>query len=233
VVRETVEPPVLLEQEGVSDLIAGAGGLVLQVDAVEGQAKVNVGDMVAPGDMLISGTVTMEGPQYSEVAPRYLYVRSAGEVWARTWRTVSAAIPVYTTVKAYTGVEKNRWSLNVFGRHINFYRNSSISWPFYDKINSVYQGTLYGDVKLPLFLLRQDIRAYEPTGRSVNMEAARQMLEEALLTRVKQSIGADGEIVSTDYTARVEDDHLTVTLLAECREEIGREVPGETEVTTE
>ena len=33
----------------------------------------------------------------------------------------------------------------------------------------------------------------------------------------------EGEIVTTDYSAQIEGDNLKVTLVAECREEIGQE----------
>ena len=39
-------------------------------------------------------------------------------------------------------------------------------------------------------------------------------------------LGEDGVVESAQYSARVEGDLLTVTLTAQCREEIGREQPG-------
>ena len=40
---------------------------------------------------------------------------------------------------------------------------------------------------------------------------------------MKDLIGPEGELVTEDYDAQVEGGSLKVTLLAECREEIGRE----------
>ena len=56
-------------------------------------------------------------------------------------------------------------------------------------------------------------------------------LEAALLARLEALMEANhGEILRTDFVLREEGGRLTVTLLAECREEIGRTVerPGET-----
>ena len=56
-------------------------------------------------------------------------------------------------------------------------------------------------------------------------------LEQLLLYRLNQLMAANqGEVLRTDFTARVEGGLLTVTLLAECQEEIGRTVerPGKT-----
>ena len=62
-------------------------------------------------------------------------------------------------------------------------------------------------------------------------EEAEARLEQALLFRLEKLMEAGrGEVLRTDFSAREEGGRLTVTLLAECREEIGRTVerPGET-----
>ena len=63
------------------------------------------------------------------------------------------------------------------------------------------------------------------------MEEAVQRLEHVLTTRLEELMEANrGEVIQTDFVTREEGGRLTVTLLAECREEIGRTVerPGET-----
>lgn len=226
VVRETVKPPELLEEEGVSDIVADAGGLVLRVDAVQGQAKVRPGDTVSPGEVLICGTVTMEGPQYSGLPPSYLHVRAAGAVWARTWRTVSAAIPVTATVKDYTGAEKNRWSLTLFDRRINFYGNGSISWDKYDKISKTHPLILPGGQILPISLTRETLRPWQSTQVQVDTVAAQDLLESKLRQQLEQLVGEGGQVVTVDWSARISDGLLTVVATAECEEQIGRQTPA-------
>lgn len=226
VVREVVPPPERLPQEGTGDVVAKAGGMVLEVDAVAGQAKVKAGDMVAPGEVLISGTVTMEGPQYSDVPPRYLYVRADGRVRARTWRTVKAAMPLTTTAKHYTGRERNNWSVTFLDKHINFFRNSSISWQEYDKIKEIHVAILPGGQSLPLSVTRARLKEWEPVPVSVDLTAAQQLLEEQLTARLVQLVGEDGQVVCVDWSAKVADGVLTVTGVAECTEQIGENTAG-------
>lgn len=225
VVRETVPPPAVLEQEGVSDVVARAGGLILSIDAVQGQAMVEPGAIVAPGEVLISGTVTMEGPQYSDIAPSYLCVRAAGEVRARTWRTVRASIPTQTAVKRYTGQRRVRWSLTVFERRINFYANGSISWENYDKISKTHSVTLPGAQRLPIFLTREEYRRWQPERTAVDADAAQRLLQQCLQSRLAALVGDDGSIVRTDWSARIADGLITVTGSAECEEQIGVSAP--------
>lgn len=224
-VRETVRAPELLEQEGVSDLVAHVGGLVLRVDAVEGQAKVKVGDTVAPGDILISGTVTMEGPQYSTVPPQYLYVRAAGNVWGRTWRTVRGVMPLQTVVKDYADRTKSRWSLTLFERRINFYGNSSISGAEYDKISKSHAVILPGGQELPIRLTCERLQPWQPVRVQVDTTAAQDLLESRLRQQLEQAVGEDGQVLSVEWSARIQNGVLTVTGVAECEEQMARPAP--------
>lgn len=221
-VAEKVPTPPRLDQEGVSDICAAADGLILSIDTVAGQGKVVPGDMVTKGQVLISGTVTMEGPQYSDLPPHYLYVRADGQVWARTWRTLSASIPLHTTGKRYTGKEKSRWSLTLFERRINFYGKGSISWDSYDKIKEVYPLTLPGGQVLPIRLERERLSQWEPETLPVDTAAAQQLLEQQLYRRLEALVGQEGEVVCVSWSARIADGQLAVTGTAECREQIGR-----------
>lgn len=227
VVREIVPAPKLLAQEGTGDVVARAGGVVLEVDAAAGQAKVRPGDTVAEGDVLISGTVTMEGPQYSDVPPRYLYVRADGQVWARTWRTVRSSTPLSVNTKRYTGRERSRWSVTVLDKRINFFRNSSISWSEYDKISKTHTATLPGGQVLPISVTRERLKEWQPVPASVDLTAAQQLLEEQLCARLAQLVGEDGRVICVDWSAKVADGVLTVTGVAECTEQIGENTAGE------
>ncbi len=226
VVREKQQPPELLKQEGTSDITARAGGLILEIDAAAGQAKVKPGDIVAAGELLISGTVTMEGPQYSDVPPQYIYVHAAGRVWARTWRTVRATIPVTTTAKRYTGKERTHWSVTILDRRINFFGNSSIYDEKYDKINETHTATLPGGQVLPLSVTREKLRQWEPVPVQIDLTAAQQLLEQQLTRQLERTVGEDGQVVCVDWSARVADGVLTVTGVAECREQIGENTAG-------
>ena len=226
VVREAVKAPERVDTAENVDLIAEADGLVVKVEPELGDSLVEPGDTVAAGDILISGTVTLEPPIYSDAPERHYQVHARGRVWARTWRTLTAAIPLEAAVKEYTGREKSAWSLDLLGRRVEIFGTPSISWPFYDKITTVRQLPLPGGGQLPLSLSRETFREYRLTTAPVQQEAAQSMLEEQLRERLADLLGEDGVVESAQYSARVEGDLLTVTLTAQCREEIGREQPG-------
>lgn len=223
IVREAVAAPEVAKEEGFCDILSEADGMIEKVDALEGEALVKPGDLVLRGETLISGVVSMEPPQYSGLPVRYYQTRARGRVYARTWRTLTARIPLQTAVKTYTGEEKTCWSLTILDHRTDFYKNSSISWSTYDKIKTEHLLQLPQVGLLPVRLTAEKLRAYEISAVSVDQDAARALLEDRLLLQLEQQIGADGEIISTQFSAREDGEVLEVTLRAECREEIGRE----------
>ena len=227
-VREAVEPPHVTDSGERGSVVARASGIVTRVEALTGEAVVKPGDTVLEGETLISGTVRLEGPAYSETPEiGRLHTRASGRVYARTWRTLSASIPLEAGVKRYTGEEKDLWSVTVLGRRLDFFRKGGISFDRYDKISRTWTLTLPGGREMPLAVQRETCRAYETESLALEPDAAQAMLERRLMEALEEAVG-EGEIVSAEPTAEQKDGGLTVTLRAECREEIGKFVPDPT-----
>ena len=227
IVRESIPAPERVDKKGYYDIVAEADGIITQVEAELGDAVVKEGDTVLAGETLISGTVTMEPPQYSDLPNRYYQTHARGRVWARTWRTLTAAIPVQAEVKEYTGEKRTGWTLEWMGRRWILWGGGGgeIGW---EQTENTWRAVLPGGVALPLSLERETRRAYTTRSLEVDLEAAQSLLEEQLRERLEKLIGEDGTVVSTNCSARVADGQFQVTLAAECREEIGKEIPGTT-----
>ena len=88
------EPPELAGEDGYYDIVAGDGRADHPGGAHGGRGRGAGGDTVAEGEVLISGVITMEPPKYSDLPVRTYQTHARGKVYARTWRTLSAAIPV-------------------------------------------------------------------------------------------------------------------------------------------
>ena len=230
VVREAVQTPDMVEEEGFYHVAAETDGIITQVEPLAGEAAVEEGDTAAKGDVLISGLISIEPPLYSDQPVRYYETHARGRVWARTWRTLEAVIPLEAQVKRYTGEERTLWSLTVLDRRVDFYKNSSIPGAGYDKIKTVRQLALPGGRSLPMMLTAERFRAYETETVSVDRQAAQTLLEEELFARLQELVGEDGQVLDAGYTARAAEGLLRVVLTAECREEIGVEVPGSREI---
>lgn len=225
VVRERIKKPELLDKKTLGDIVAKAPGLVEHMEVWAGDPAVAEGSIVMPGETLIRGSVRMDPPQYSELSPEWFSVRAMGKVEGRTWRTLEAVIPLTAEVKVYGGEKTGRWWLSILGQRVNFFQNSGISYAKYDKISDVWSLSLPGLGALPVALGREELRSYTTQTVEVDAAAAQAMLEAQLLQRLHALLGETGEELSHSFSAGAADGLLTVTLTAECREELGRFVP--------
>lgn len=229
VVREAQKAPELLDENTPADIVATADGIILDIHTAAGQARFEDGDTVAKGEVLISGDVELRKPEGSDYNIGKLVVHAAGEVMARTWRTLEASIPLTAQAKEYTGGETARYSVKILWGNLDFYGNSGISYDKYDKITVTRPLTLFGR-ELPFSLTATTFREYTTSEQPVDAQAARAMLEEELLSRLNEIMAAnEGTVLRTDFVAREDNGLLTVTMLAECEEQIGKTVEREGE----
>ncbi|MFG6353706.1 MAG: sporulation protein YqfD, partial [Oscillospiraceae bacterium] len=227
VVREAEQAPKLLDEETPADVVAMADGIIEDIQADAGQAMFQDGDAVVRGDTLISGTLDLREPEYGTVDLGYLVVRARGSVTARTWRILEETVPLTAAVKEYTGKEQTGYSLKILWFDLDFFQNSSISGGRYDKITETAELALLGR-PMPAALTTVTRREYILREEPVDQEAEAARLEQVLLTRLEGLMEArQGEVLHTDLAVRTDGERLTVTLLAECREEIGRTVERE------
>jgi similar to stage IV sporulation protein len=220
IVRESIQKPDIVDTETPSDLVAGTDGLVTRVEIWSGVSQVEVGDVVAKGDLLVSGHKSYDNPDTGET----FYekdVASLGKIWARTWKTLSASVPLSRAEKVYTGECTNQYRLNLWGHTLKFYENSSISYERYDKITTMKQLTLPGGIALPLTWETDTCSAYETQTVPVDRSSAQAELEQRLTQRLQDSLGEEDSITNLEFQAEEENGWLTVTLQAECCQQIG------------
>ena len=223
-VREKIPKPKLENARQPADVVADATGIVTHLEAWQGKALFEEGDTVVEGDVVISGWMPIEPPPYSTMTDLGgRAVRAEGRVEARTWRILQAVIPVEACVKEYTGEETRFYSLILLGKELNFYRNSRISYAEYDKINKIQWLTIPNSRTLPAGLRTQTVRETEWLSVPVDTEGTVTMLTGVLENRLAALVG-DGQVVNKEISWEQTGGLLTVRLLAECREEIGKTV---------
>lgn len=220
IVREGRARPELLEEDVPAHIEAKYPGIITKIQATSGDAKVKKGDTVAAGDVLIDSWVDFVEPEYFEGDLGGMTVRATGKVWARTWHTLKAAMPLTEKRKLYTGAEKRRVSLEFFGNEVKFYRKGGIPYEEYGKIVTYHGLTLPFGVELPVGFRVEVCREYTLEEGDIDRAEAAEVLE-AQLRRQLALLAEDGEIRKTDLQIKEEKGLLTATLLAECEQLIG------------
>lgn len=220
-VRERVAKPELINRQIPCNLVARQDGVVVKVEALNGEKLVLPGTTVEKGQILISG-VQDTGTFGARL------VAGIGKVYARTWYSLSTEIPLTVEKKVYLEGAQRRLSM-IFGtKRIKFYGNGSYSTGRYDKITTRTPLRPFGlptpltaetEIYVPYAVQREQISAADAAKRG------RKILDAYL----RSLLDSEGKVSSALCSSVRRGDVLTVKLTAECVEQIGRKKPVYTE----
>lgn len=223
VVREETPKPDILDENMVTDLVASTTGVIDEMEILRGREQVKVGQTVLEGETLVSGVI--QHKSYDTLLA-VQQVRSMGEVYAITWRKLTARMPVEYRQKTYTGEKKTKFALLIGKKRLNLYLDSGNSYEEYDKITHRDYLTLPGGLSFPLGIEKTVIRAYESAPVTMPTEQAQALLEKYLLEAVKAQM-TGGEILDSTFAVSLCDGLLEVSAVCRCREQIAKEVPAQ------
>ena len=190
-----------------ADIIASKDGVIVEITAENGEKKVKAGDTVIKGQVLISGLVpsTVVGTRY---------VHSQGNVTAKTWTEKIKEQKLYKYEKEFTGNEIKKSEIEIpfvkiplyFKKNIDFYNYESI---IKEKniLFATYKEYIYSEYNLKKIPL--------------SLEEAVKIAEEELQMQITEEVS---DIKSMNTTFKIIDDEtVSVRVLAESEEEIGEQ----------
>ena len=216
IVRERVDRPKTIDLKAPTDIIAAKTGLICEMSVFEGAKQAEKGDTVLKGELLITGTM----PSLSGKTRR---VHSQGVVKARTWYEFSEKIPLEYISKRYTGETKEKKSLIIGNYRLNLYFNGGISLDACDKIIYKERLSLPGGTLLPIEVVTAEYREYIAEPVRMNEDDAELILKDGLMKKLREE--TRGEPLFLEFQSTLDDTFLTVTLRAECMEDIALAVP--------
>ena len=215
VVHERVDKPEIYDKDEFCDIVAKKSGIITKMSVLEGEKRASVGDSVVMGDVLVSGLMQSETGD-----DRMIHAKA--EVEARTWYTLTATEPLKQTVKTSAKSSKLRIRL-VFGKNvINFCSDSRNKRPACDKIIKYKDMSVNNLFSFPIGILSEHIAVKKSEVKKLDINDETDRLKQDLMEELKRKING-GEVA--DYSYSVSDDNglLTVTLHAECIENISIE----------
>ncbi len=214
-VRELWPDERNLPQNGVyADIVAERAGVVEEVHVVNGSAAVKAGDVVVPGQVLISGVTELKDGEL-------LYEYAEGEVICRTFSVIRSEAVTERDIKRYTGREKTEFSVKIFKKTLNLFTKGGIEAATCDKINMMEQVCPFGTLPLPVWIFRTVFREYELVRETIPADdaAAEAMLE--MSGKIKDET-EDAELVSKEVKTSFEDGVYRISCLLYLRRDNGR-----------
>ena len=223
VVRERVLSPEIVNHRSPTNIVSKRAALVTRVLALDGRAMVQKDAVVQKGQLLISGVAEISDVMQPSASTRFL--AGKGEVWGRTWHELSVKIPLTYETKCYTGAEKHEYALLWGEKRLKFQKDSSNIGVNCDKIINQSKWQLFGTIALPMTWEEETYLPYETRPLTRTQEQAEAMGREVLERQLAALLGEEGSVTNAQFTAKQQGQMLTVTMSAECLEQIGEEVP--------
>lgn len=103
------------ENKRKQNIVSNHNALILKIDAEGGDIVKNVYDYVKPGDVIISGEISLNEEVKKQVTAK-------GKVYGEVWYTVSAEYPLHYQEEKLTGKEKKVWSINFLNKKIELFQ---------------------------------------------------------------------------------------------------------------
>lgn len=205
--------PVRLQEGKWADICAKKAGLIRRMSVLRGLAQTASGEMVTPGQLLITGRLeSITAPTRTEYA--------LGTVLAETWTELSAVSPIPQQGKGELTGRSSLYALKIGKNRWNILRTGRKTLDGCDTIVHEYKIGVEGLFALPLSLIREDTLSYQTQPLEPDLE---EELCAHLLARL------EGEVLSAETSGVKTGDLLLFTLRAHCLEDIGQtqEYPAE------
>lgn len=215
-VRERLDTKRVENTDVPCNLVARRDGMIRLLEVKAGQTTVKVNDMVEKGDLLVSGVIdsTKEGIRYAH---------SFGEVYADTEYQKSGTYPLEYVEKIYTGKDKSRFAVSLFGKELPLYLKSGSPFEYSDKTETRTEYSLLGN-KLPPFAIgKVNYREYTPEKRKRTAEQTVNLAKKELEEGLRNEISPLAEIRNVQSTFTQTEKAVTVTVKIQCYEDIAEQ----------
>ena len=231
-VKEKVEAPDLVPDDKPCNIVALKMGIVARKNVKVGNCKLQEGDTVFPGDILVSGILVSETPD----VPTH-YVHADGEIYVHTWHEKVGEFNLYTEKKVYTGQKKKFCHMKLLGKKISLSLQAKIPYESYDMSESIHNLKLGENHYLGIGFIVDTAREYKIVKVPMTIEQAAEKAKTKLREEMDKSLALHNKIVSDSFSyEKTADTIITATLRGEYEEQIGvaqpvtvGELPPETE----
>ncbi len=201
------------------DVTAKKSGTVVSMITRAGTPKIHVGDSVETGQLLIAGTLDIfdEGGNLLKTEE----VQADGDVIAATVYHYEEKIPLASSEKHYTGEEKKRRYLWLFGNRV-FLPGGKNDYELSDETDSYETLHLWENFYLPLGLGSVTAREYEDAVRVLSPQEAKAIAEKRFEDYCSGLTASGVEIKEATCTVQEDTDFCTVIGTVHAEEDIGK-----------
>ncbi len=213
-VRERNSVEKVIDNQGVSSIVAVRDGVISEVTVTAGSAACKPGQAVKAGQVLISG--------YTDCGLSIRAERAKGEIFATTNRELSLILPKNTAQRGEKISQTKNYFLIIGKKRINFFQDSGNLDTSCVKMYEEKYVTLPGGFQLPVAIVTETCISYDHSTDAATLEQERNILLSGAERYLRSHMLA-GKILSREESVSQEDACIRMEGTYECLEMIGRE----------
>lgn len=215
-VVEKTFPPEKIDKDKPTNVVARANGVVHKVIARNGDAIVKEGDIVEPGDILITGIVQRQNLE----AP--MYVHAYGEVFAKTYYEITKSINLIEIRKEKTENKITRRTIKL-GEMVIAISRGNIPFDNYILERDIKRLLNWRKISFPVEIITEEYYEAKEYEYKLDMNEAKNKLHELAVEELLGEIPEEIEIVNSIVSFSQKGDVLYLDLIIETIEDIGKQ----------
>jgi similar to stage IV sporulation protein len=216
VVAERSKIPQLLNINEACDIVAMKDGTIKNIVVKNGVGIQKVGDTVAAGQLLISGTIPIKGSE-----EQFKLVHAMGFIIARTWYEENTEVKLNTIERTRTGRYIDNVYISLIIKKFNLLKKE-IKYENYDKIEIKKRVKIGEDMVFPFEYVIERFYEVENIYKELELNEAKNFAALESRKKLLERIPDDANIVNTDLNYIESDDgKIVARIIVECEEEIG------------
>lgn len=197
-VKQTDRKPVIEDEKSVQNLVAAKTGLITEIIAPEGMARVKVGEGVKKGDLLVSGIWDSNERKQEWLKTDIVDIftaNSRGKVMAQVEERITVTLPLKETLYE-AGESHSRYTLGFFGIKLPFTPTFVPSGEY--KMDSKQHNLWLLGKELPLYVGVDELTKQIKKENIIDEEQAKKRLTALMDEKLREILGEDGSVVSSE-----------------------------------
>ena len=214
-IEEVTEIPEIIDKNEICNIVAKEDAIISKIIVQNGTARVNVGDKVKKGDLLVEGI--MEG-----VYTGSRKVHAEATIFGKIFYEKEKKEYLVQNEKIKTGNQEEKIEICIKNFKINFNKGVS-KFEKYDTITTNKKVKFFSNIYFPVTLKKYTNLEYEIKEKEYTEES----LKEKLLNELEEELEKDYQIskyeekyINKEIYTNLQENELTVKLIYEIQKEI-------------
>lgn len=215
-VVEATKKPEVIDKNKITNIVADKKGVISKMVIQSGTARVNIGDEVNPGDILVEGV--MEG-KYTGIRK----VHSEADIFAKTYLEKEKKETFIQEIEEQTGNKEKKSEIYINNFKINFNKGVS-KFENYDTIRTNKKIRLFSNYYIPIEIVKIQNLELKKYYKQFSEDELKSKIENELTAEFEEEYNIskyDTENVEKEVIVEKEDDGVKVKVIYAVQEKMG------------